>query len=59
MSRQHEFDDDDSQWGEPLNKQRSKRVKQRRRDTKRRYYDESPETEHYSRGDTYGENNWE
>ncbi|MBO1271506.1 MULTISPECIES: small highly charged protein [Shewanella] len=49
MSNPNEFDDDDSQWGEHLrNKQRnSKRVKQRRRDTKRRYYDETPEVDFY------------
>ncbi|MCL1074175.1 small highly charged protein [Shewanella dokdonensis] len=49
MSNPNEFDDDDSPWGEHLrNKQRnSKRVKQRRRDTKRRNYDEAPEMDFY------------
>jgi hypothetical protein len=42
MSHSYEFDDDDAPWGDNVKgKQKNKRVKQRRRDTKRRYSDET------------------
>lgn len=49
MSREHYFDaEDGTSWNddELRNKQRSKKIKQRRRDTKRRYYDEQTETQY-------------
>ena len=49
MSREHYFDEeDDTSWNddELRSKPRSKKVKQRRRDTKRRYHDEQMETEY-------------
>ncbi|AZQ09772.1 MULTISPECIES: small highly charged protein [Shewanella] len=47
MSHSYEFDDDDMPWGDHVKgKQKNKRVKQRRRDTKRRYFDENTEVEH-------------
>jgi len=46
MSHSYEFDDEESPWGEHVKgKQKNKRVKQRRRDTKRRYSDEHTEVE--------------
>ena len=46
MSHSYEFDDDEAPWGDNVKgKQKTKRVKQRRRDTKRRYSDEHTEVE--------------
>lgn len=42
MSHSYEFDDDDAPWGDNVKgKQKNKRVKQRRRDTKRHYSEET------------------
>ncbi|QSX32879.1 small highly charged protein [Shewanella avicenniae] len=48
MSREYYFDEEDSSWDDEQlrGKPRSKKVKQRRRDTKRRYFDEHMETEY-------------
>ena len=45
MSHSYEFDDDDAPWGDSVKGKKTKRVKQRRRDTKRRYSDEHTEVE--------------
>ncbi|EKT4488260.1 MULTISPECIES: small highly charged protein [Shewanella] len=46
MSNHYDFDDDDAPWGDHVRgKQKNKRVKQRRRDSKRRYPDEYMEPE--------------
>ncbi|ABX48588.1 hypothetical protein Sbal195_1414 [Shewanella baltica OS195] len=48
MSHSYEFDDDDAPWGDNVKgKQKNKRVKQRRRDTKRRYSDDNTEVDFY------------
>ncbi|MCE9685162.1 MULTISPECIES: small highly charged protein [Shewanella] len=52
MSHSYEFDDDTAPWGDSVKgKQKTKRVKQRRRDTKRRYFDENTEVE-------FAQNKW-
>jgi hypothetical protein len=46
MSHSFEFDEDDAPWGDSINgKPKSKKVKQRRRDTKRHYFDDNAEME--------------
>ncbi|AZG35536.1 MAG: small highly charged protein [Shewanella psychromarinicola] len=48
MSHSFEFDEDDAPWGDNIEgkgKPKSKKVKQRRRDTKRGYFDDNPEME--------------
>ncbi|MFT6978183.1 MAG: hypothetical protein ACJAZA_001902 [Shewanella psychromarinicola] len=48
MSHSFEFDEDDAPWGDNIKgkgKPKSKKVKQRRRDTKRGYFDDNPEME--------------
>ena len=46
MSHSFEFDEDDAPWGDNIKgKPKSKKVKQRRRDTKRRYFDDNAEME--------------
>ncbi|GGP54053.1 small highly charged protein [Shewanella algicola] len=46
MSHSFEFDEDDAPWGDNIKgKPKSKKVKQRRRDTKRRYFDDNAEVE--------------
>ena len=41
MAHTFEFDEDDAPWGESSKgKPKSKKVKQRRRDSKRRYFDD-------------------
>jgi hypothetical protein len=45
MSHSFEFDEDDAPWGDNIKgKPKSKKVK-RRRDTKRRYFDDNAEME--------------
>ncbi len=47
MSHSYDFDDDDLPWSDQVkDKQKHKRVKQRRRDTKRRNNDEHVELEY-------------
>jgi hypothetical protein len=42
MSHKYEFDDDETPWGDNIKeKQKTKRVKQRRRDNKRRFIDDN------------------
>jgi len=42
MSHSFEFDEDDAPWGDGIKgKPKSKKVKQRRRDTKRHYVDDN------------------
>lgn len=42
MAHTFEFDEDDAPWGDNVKgKQKSKKVKQRRRDTKRGYFDDT------------------
>ncbi|MGK0408528.1 MAG: hypothetical protein ACJASB_000675 [Shewanella psychromarinicola] len=48
MSHSFEFDEDDAPWSDNIEgkgKPKSKKVKQRRRDTKRGYFDDNPEME--------------
>lgn len=42
MAHTFEFDEDDAPWGDNFKgKAKSKKVKQRRKDSKRRYFDDS------------------
>ncbi|MCL1144323.1 small highly charged protein [Shewanella gaetbuli] len=46
MAHTFEFDEDDVPWGDNLKgKSKPKKVKQRRRDLKRRYFDDHAEVE--------------